>query len=149
MSLVRILALCQALLFLALFLFLCAQAGAVTESNRLFNPELSRSVYAPEAVRDPFGSGAARAAGVLDNEKAQAEVPSVLKLKGILYHAVHPAAIVNDQLLELNKPVTVQTDQGGLEVRALQITREAVLLQVGGQRVELRLGGGEHDKITQ
>jgi len=141
MSLVRILALCQALLFLALFLFLCAQAGAVTESNR--------SVYAPEAVRDPFGSGAARAAGVLDNEKAQAEVPSVLKLKGILYHAVHPAAIVNDQLLELNKPVTVQTDQGGLEVRALQITREAVLLQVGGQRVELRLGGGEHDKITQ
>ena len=69
----------------------------------------------------------------------------MLKLKGILYHAVHPAAIVNDQLVEFNKSVTVQTEQGAVEVKAVQITREVVLLEVGGQKVELRLGGGGRD----
>ena len=49
MNVVRLLALCQALLFLALFLFICAQASAAKEGGRSFNPELSRSVYAPEA----------------------------------------------------------------------------------------------------
>jgi hypothetical protein len=68
-----------------------------------------------------------------------------LKLTGILYDAVHPAALVNDQLLELNRPVKVHTVQGEVEIRALKITRELVVLQVGGQKMELRLGGAEHN----
>jgi hypothetical protein len=140
------LALCQAFLFLGLFLFICAWAGADTGSKRSFNLELSRSVYAPEAARDPFGSGAAKSVTALNAERIRAAVPSVLKLNGILYHAVHPAAIVNDQLVELNKSVAVRTEQGEVEIKALQITREVVLVEVGGQKVELRLGGGERDK---
>lgn len=145
LGVVRILAFCQALLFLALFLLICAWAGATTVSTRSFNPEMSRSVYSPVTVRDPFGSGVAKSAGAPDGERIRAAVPSMLKLKGILYHAMHPAAIVNDQLVELNKSVAVQTEQGAVEIKALQITREVVLLEVGGQKVELRLGGGERE----
>ena len=141
LSVVRILAFCQALLFLALFLFICAWAGAVPVGKRSFNPELIQSVYAPEAVRDPFGSGVVKSVSVLDGERVRAAAVSMLRLNGILYHAQHPAAIVNDQVVELNKSITVHTEQGEVEIKALQITREVVLLEVGGQRVELRLGG--------
>jgi hypothetical protein len=40
----------------------------------------------------------------------------------------------------------MQTAQGEMEVKALKITRELVVLQVGGQKMELRLGGGEHNQ---
>jgi hypothetical protein len=46
--------------------------------------------------------------------------------------------------VELNKSVKVHTEQGDVEIKALKITRELVLLDVGGQKVELRLGGDEH-----
>ena len=115
----------------------------------MFNPELSRSAYAPEALRDPFASGGVKRSGASASDRIQAAVPAMLKLKGILYHAVHPAAIVNGQLAELNKSVTVQTEQGEVEIKALEITREAVLLEVGGQKVELRLGDGEREKTTR
>ena len=65
---------------------------------------------------------------------------------GILYTATSPAALINDQLVELNKPVRVRTAQGETEIKALVITREMVQLEVGGQKVELRLGGSERDK---
>jgi hypothetical protein len=145
LGLVRILAFCQALLFLTLFLLICTWAGAATESKRVFNPEISKSVYSPVSVRDPFGSGGAKSVSASDGERTRVVGPSLLKLKGILYHTVHPSAIVNDQLVELNKSVMVQTEQGPVEIKALQMTREVVLLEVGGQKVELRLGGGEHE----
>jgi len=148
-SAVRILAICQALLFLAVFLFICARAGAITETSRSFKPELGRSVYSPQASRDPFGSEAAKSVEGHDGGRVQVAGLSVLKLSGILYDPVHPAAIVNNQLLELNKPVGVQTERGEFEVKALRITREVVLLDIGGQKVELRLSGGDRDKITQ
>ena len=143
LGLVRILAFCQVLLFLALFLLICTWAGAATESKRVFSPDISRSVYAPVSVRDPFGSGGAKSVSAPEGERVRVLGPSLLKLKGILYHTVHPSAIVNDQLVELNKSVVVQTEQGTVEIKAVQITREVVWLEVGGQKVELRLGGGE------
>ncbi len=75
---VRTLALCQALVFLALILFICTLASATTGSQRLFNPELTRSVYVTEGVRDPFGSGVTAAGVKLDGEKIRAAVPSSL-----------------------------------------------------------------------
>jgi hypothetical protein len=68
-----------------------------------------------------------------------------LKLTGILYDAAHPSALINDQLVEVNRPVKMQTAQGEVEIKALKITRELVVLQVGGQKMELRLGGSEHN----
>jgi hypothetical protein len=142
---VRTLALCQSLLFLALVLFICALAGAATGTKRLFDPELVRSAYATESTRDPFGSEVPGVATALGNEKTKAAVLPRLLLQGILYHPTHPAAIVNDQLVEPNRPVQLKTEQGEIEVKALQITREVVLLEVRGQTVELRLGNTGHE----
>ena len=146
MRVVGVLAFCQAIFFLVLFLFLCAQVGAATESKSGHSLELIPSTYATQNSRDPFG---AQVAGSTDTNGA-GTVASVgagaLKLMGILYDAAHPSALVNDQLLELNLPVKMQTAQGEVEVKALKITRELVVLQVGAETMELRLGGGEHDQ---
>ena len=146
MRVVGVLAFCQAIFFLVLFLFLCARVGAATESKSGHSLELIPSTYATQNTRDPFG---AQVAGSTDTNGA-GTVTSVgagaLKLMGILYDAAHPSALVNDQLLELNLPVKMHTAQGEVEVKALKITRELVVLQVGGQEMELRLGGGEHDQ---
>jgi ribosomal protein L16/L10AE len=53
---------------------------------------------------------------------------------------------VNNQLVELNKPARVQIGQGEVEVKAVTITRDLVVLEVGGQKMELRLGGTDRDK---
>jgi hypothetical protein len=148
LRIVGILALCQALVFIALFLFICARVGAATEGKTTSSLELSSSVYTPQTARDPFGSevpkstdGAATATRPVGTD--------MLKLHGILYNAANPSALVNDQLVELNKVAKVHTDQGDVEVKALTITRELVVLDVGGQKVELRLGGAEHNPTTK
>jgi hypothetical protein len=142
LRIVGILAFCQALVFVVLFLFLCARAGAATEAKPTSSLELSPSTYLPQNVRDPFGSEVPKTG---DGTAATARLagPDALKLQGILYNKVNPSALVNDQLVELNKTAKVHTDQGEVEVKALEITRELVLLEVGGQKIELRLGGSE------
>jgi hypothetical protein len=148
MRIVGVLAFCQALFFLVLFLFICARAGAATESKSAPSLELSLSAYTTKTMRDPFGSQVPTSAGTTTVGTHPAG-PESLKLMGILYSAASPAALVNDQLVELNKPVKVQTGQGEVEVKALVITREMVQLEVGGQKLELRLGGDERDKESK
>ena len=139
LRIVGILAFCQALGFIVFFLFICARAGAATEGKPSSDLELSPSVYTPQNVRDPFGSEVSKSTGETRHVGTE-----LLKLHGILFNAVNPSALVNDQLVELNKSVKVHTEQGDVEIKALKITRELVLLDVGGQKVELRLGGNEH-----
>jgi hypothetical protein len=142
LRIVGILAFCQALVFVVLFLFLCARAGAATEAKPKSDLELSPSVYQPQNARDPFGSETPKAG---DGTAIAARLAGrdALKLQGILYNKANPSALVNDQLVELNKTAKVHTDQGEVEVKALEITRELVLLDVGGQKIELRLGGSD------
>ncbi len=142
LRIVGILAFCQALVFVVLFLFLCARRAVATEAKPKSDLELSPSAYEPQNTRDPFGSEIPKAA---DGKAVVARLaePDALKLQGILYNKTKPSALVNDQLVELNKTVKVHTDQGEVEVKALEITRELVLLDVGGQKIELRLGGNE------
>ena len=142
---VGVLAFCQAILFLVLFLFLCARVGAATGSKPGNSFELVLSTYRTQNTRDPFGS---QPAGSTDTNGA-ATVTSVgadtLRLSGILYDAHHPSALVNDELLELNRPVKVHSAQGEVEIKALKITHDLVVLQVGEQTMELRLGGAVHN----
>ena len=145
LRIVGILAFCQTLVFIVLFLFICARAGAATVGKPAPSLELSLSAYTPQNVRDPFGSEIPKSAGVTQ----QVVGPESLKLHGILYSATNPSALVNDQLVELNKTARVHTGQGDVEVKALKITRELVVLDVGGQKVELRLGGGEHNPVAK
>lgn len=145
---VGVLAFGQAIFFLVLFLFICAWAGAATKGAPRPNLELTSSAYVPQTERDPFGSGFAQSLDPSGAKTSETAVSGMLKLKGILYDPVHPSAMVNGTLLELNKPVTVQTEQGAVEMKAVEITRESVSLEVGGRKVELRLGG-EPDKNTK
>lgn len=143
LRIVGILAFCQALVFVVLFLFLCARAGAATEEKPTSSLELSPSVYLPQSARDPFGSEVSKST---DGTAAAIRLAGsdMLKLQGILYNKVNPSALVNDQLVELNKTAKVHTAQGEVEVKAVEITHDLVVLDVGGQKIELQLGGIEH-----
>ena len=142
LRIVGIMAFCQALVFVVIFLFLCARAGAATAAKPASTLELSLSAYIPQNARDPFGAEVTKA-GDGNVAVARTVQPDTLKLQGILYNKLNPSALVNDQLLELNKPVKVHTAEGDVEVKALEITRELVTLDVGGRKMELRLGGSE------
>src|SRR5260221_3655877 len=56
LRIVGILAFCQVLGFVVLFLFICARAGAATKGKPATGLELSLSDYTPQSARDPFGS---------------------------------------------------------------------------------------------
>jgi hypothetical protein len=146
MQIVGILAFCQAIFFLALFLFLCARAGAAPESKPESRLALTPSTYTTETVRDPFGAEVPKMSGTAAGDSARAAGAESFKLMGILYNAASPSALVNNQLVELNKPAMVRTGQGEVEVKAVTITRDLVVLEVGGQKMELRLGGTTHDQ---
>jgi len=141
-----VLAFCQAIVFLVLFLFLCARVGAATESKPGHSLELIPSTYTTQNSRDPFGAQVAGSTDTNGTGTVRSVDGGALKLMGILYDAAHPSALINDQLLDLNHPVKMQTAQGEVEVKAVKITRESVVLQVGGQTMELRLGGNEHNQ---
>ena len=145
MKVVGVLAFCQMIFFLVLFLFLCARAGAATESKPGQNLELVLSTYTAQNTRDPFGSQLASSTDTNGAATVTSIGGDALKLTGILYDAHHPSALVNDQLLELNRPVKMHTAQGEVEIKALKITRDLVVLQVGEQTMELRLGGAGHN----
>ena len=135
LRLVGLMAFGQSLLCLAIWLLICASAGAAGVNKVDFNPDLQLSDYQPTKARNPFGGMAATDANV-------ASVPIgalAFQLQGILYQSKNPSAIVNNQLLTLNKSVTLETGTGTVEVRAIEITRTHVVLESKGQKVELRL----------
>lgn len=132
---VGLMAFAQSLLFLAVWLLVCAAAGAAPTEKTGFHPELVVSTYEPTKTRDPFG----KVGGTTPEVKALPGTPIALQLEGILYEAANPAAIVNGRLLTLNKTVTLTAGNGEVTVRAVEITRDHVVLEAGGQRTELRL----------
>ena len=121
-----------------------APASAI-QTNRVavsatsgFDLELVRSVYKPYKTRDPFlkpGAMAIDSGGL----KTVAAGQLVFQLQAILWSPTKPSAVVNDQILDLNKSVIFNTASGDVEVKAVEIGRERVVLEVAGQRVELRL----------
>jgi hypothetical protein len=149
LSAVRILAFCHAIFFLVLFLFICAWAGAATTGKSAIDLRVISSAYAPQKGRNPFTSGAADSAEGAAATTGPVIAPGLLKLSGILYDPVQPSAVVNNQLVELKKPVKVRTGQGEVKVKALEIGREFVLLEVGDQKLELWLSGHKPGKQTK
>jgi hypothetical protein len=105
--------------------------------------QLNLSTYTAQTQRDPFGAEVPNTTKAADVQTPVTAGADSFKLMGILYSPTSPSALVNNELVELNKPVRVQIGQGEVQVKALSITRDTVVLDVGGQRVELRLGGNE------
>ena len=135
LRLVGLMAFGQSLLFLAIWLLICASAGAAGVKNVDFNRDLQLSEYQPAKARDPFGG----MAGASANVEPTPIGTLAFQLQGILYQTKNPSAIVNNQLLTLNKTVTLETGIGTVEVRAIEITRNLVVLESRGQKVKLQL----------
>lgn len=135
LQIVGILAFIQSLLFLALWLWICANAGAGTPPTADFKPDLQQSRYDPVKQRDPF----AKAGATTADAKTLPAAALVFHLSGILYQPTNPSAVVNDKLLTLNKTVTLNAGNGEVQVKAVEITRDRVVLEAGGQKVELRM----------
>jgi hypothetical protein len=133
--LVGLLAFGQSLIFLSLWLLICARAGAAPAKTAEFSPDLQLSTYQPTKSRDPISRAGATSLDV----KSVPGAAAVFQLDGILYQHSNPSAVVNGQLVTLNKTVTLTVGNGQVSVRAVEITRDAVTLEVGGQKVELRL----------
>lgn len=116
-------------------------------------PELDlrvrESTYAPVKERDPFskpGLGVVTVTANSSTNDTPVPVPrmpvipaNIFRLQGILFDASNPSAIVNNELILLNKNVTLKTAAGQLLVKAVEITRDRVVLAVNGQKVELHL----------
>ncbi len=136
-QLVGILAFCQSVLFLLLWLFVCASAGAASAPTDWEQPQLKVSTYQPNRAHDPFLPAGATVSGA---GKTSLGSSTALRLQGIVYDAKRPSAMVNNEILYVNKPATVSTSEGAVEVTAVEIGRERVVLEVGGKRFELRLG---------
>jgi type II secretory pathway component PulC len=62
-----------------------------------------------------------------------------LRLQGILYSSKDPTASINNQLVHRNVPTTLKLEGGELRVKAVEITRDRVILEVEGRQVELRM----------
>ena len=99
-----------------------------------FQPRLKSSVYQPVASRDPF---LAPGASAVSTGPANAE-PTTFRLDGFLGQTNNLSAIVNGVVLSLNKPVMLETGGGRIAIKAVQITMNGVVLEVGGKRLELK-----------
>jgi hypothetical protein len=134
---VGILAFCQSLLFLALWLFLCASVGAAPAAPGWANPQLKKSSFQPTRERDPFlPSGAVP----LGRQKSTVASLTSLRLQGIVYETGRASAMVNNEIVVVGQPVILSTTEGAVQVTATEITRDYVVLDVGGRKFELRLG---------
>jgi hypothetical protein len=133
---VAVIAIGQSLLFLAVLLFFCLAASA-EPAPKEFVPELQMSTYGPRLSRDPFVSRVV--AQMAPEVKVLPGMPIVFQLQGILYQDGNPSALVNGQLLTKNKLTKITSDGKTVEVRAVEITRDRVVLESGGQRVELSM----------
>jgi hypothetical protein len=152
---VVIMAFCQSLVLLFLWLFICASAGASTGDGQAVGAGMQKSSYAPTQARDPFvvrlpvvATPVTTRVETMDDDKNPDEataVPAVnlvavaFNLQGTLYQSGNPIALVNGAMLSLNKSATIVVGNHRLEVTPVEITRERVKLRAGDQTVELKM----------
>ena len=142
---VGILAFGQSLLFLLLWFLVCASAGAATSPrSATFNPTLQTSTYEPTKTRDPFSNVPVTALPGMA-AKLPAGTPLQFQLNGILYETTNPSAIVNGQLVTLNKTVTMSSGGANILVKATAITRRTVSLEINVKKLDLEMNA---EKVT-
>jgi hypothetical protein len=110
-------------------------AGTLPADETVSAYKLIESSYKTTKTRDPF----ADKTQISPSSKQVAGTPLVFRLDGILYETNDPSASINGTLVRLNKPVTLVTDSGTVKVKAIEITREKVVLEVNDQKVELKI----------
>ena len=91
-------------------------------------------MYQPIVSRDPFLSR---------DENLILTGPKTVDLRtfhldGFLGPANNLNAVVNGWVLSLNKPVVIETATGHIQIKAVQIALDGVVLEVGDQHVKLK-----------
>jgi len=125
-----------------------AAGSAVAPANPAtdFAPQMRESTYAPAKSRDPFDrpgqqvtkTSTSQTPIIVQAPKRQIP-PAWFRLQAILLDRRSPMAVVNAELLELNKPATMRVGSYELRVKAVEVGRDRVILDVEGERVEVRL----------
>ena len=111
-----------------------ATAGPVPVPPGEFQPRLTISTYQPATTRDPFiqpGTSGAPARNLATD-------PTLFHIDGLFGTTKKMTAIINGSAVSLNKSVVLDTASGRISVKAVTITSEGVVLEVGGQHVELK-----------
>lgn len=97
--------------------------------------------------KDPFFPNSARVYGVDTTAKpgTKPQVAADIVLRGISGTAEEPLAIINTTTCTTGETAEIITKNSRLKVQCLEINMAAgtVLLQIGGERRELRLGSGK------
>ena len=113
-----------------------ATTAPASPPNTDFQPRLNESVYQPNTTRDPFlKSGQSNG---LSPSPDRPTDPTNIHLDGFLGSTNNLSAIVNGWVLNLNKPIQVETASGRLQIKAIRIALDGVVLEVDGKRVELK-----------
>ena len=99
-----------------------------------FQPRLNLSAYQPVTARDPFLKPGANGSPV----SLKMADSTIFHLDGLLGSTNDLTAIVNGWAISLNKPVVLETASGRIQIKAVKISFEGVILEVGGKRVELK-----------
>ena len=105
------------------------------------------SVYQPKNLRDPFlrvGQEMSRAtsktSSTATTTAVERAVPaSAFRLQAIINVPPNPVAQINDQELILNKLTAIETRDGTVQVKMLQIHSDHIIIEVAGQQIELKL----------
>ncbi|MBM3858603.1 MAG: hypothetical protein FJ395_03010 [Verrucomicrobia bacterium] len=146
---------CLPLAIVAMAAGVCVSSEPVPPTNAPsgFAPQMRESAYAPQKKRDPF-----LRTDLVAQKKPIAEKntvptpppslppppkpeipPSAFRLQACLRDRAVPVALVNGKVLELNKVVMMQIGSAEFPVKAVEIGLERVVLDVDGQRVEVRM----------
>ncbi|HVV00510.1 MAG TPA: hypothetical protein VHH88_04055 [Verrucomicrobiae bacterium] len=99
----------------------------------------------PADGRDPFYPKSMRPyisdKPVVATKAAPAPIDADLALKGLSGPADHRLALVNNHTFEAGESAEVSTTTGRLRITCVKILPDAVVVQIGSERRELRLKG--------
>lgn len=135
---VGILAFGQSVIFLVVWLFVCASAGAAPALTDWANPPIKLSTYEPQQGRDPLRAAGSATQALGGEPLVEARVEA-LRLQGIVYDATRPSAMVNNEILYVGRATRLATSDGTVEVTAVAITRDRVTVEIGGKQIELQM----------
>jgi hypothetical protein len=125
--------------------FYCAPSAGADAPAAALKSESARSVFVIPANRkegcDPFFPDSTRLFDSMAPPSKQGVDAGSLVFRGISGSLSHPFAIINNHTFAQGDEGDVLTSQGRVHLRCIEIKRNSVLVEFGGQRHELTFSG--------
>jgi hypothetical protein len=121
--------------------------NAAAPSANPAEPQVGQSVFLqpadPKQGKDPFYPLSLRPYPAPGKIKTAPAVGSgLLMLKGISGTRQHPLCIINNRTFEAGEEGEILTSAGKTKIRCVEIKADSVIIDIGGERQELRLPRG-------